>query len=493
MRPPAQWLARAFRDWPIKRKLSVIMVATAGLALTLAAVGMLASDSILFRGYIERDLAALSQIIADNSTGALAFDDAKAAAETLGALRARKHLIAACIYRSDGTILARYLRQNSESDCPTALKRPEIQFLSDRVALSQPVTLSGRAIGTLTLSYDLREIGERRRLFGGAVVSILFLSAILATILSSMLRRLITDPVSRLVETATAVSVSSNYALRAEKVTGDEMGVLVDAFNEMLARIDTRNEELRQALAAREQANQRLARSNEDLERFAFVASHDLQEPLRMITLYLQLLQKRSLLHSSPETAEFVSTIMKGAHRMRELLGDLRAYAELGTEADEVVELNLNVVLAKVKENLGLLIDSNQARVTNSPMPSLKAYEGHFIPLFQNLIGNAVKYRDAQPPEIHVSYQREPHSLHFAVSDNGIGIAPEYHAKIFAPFKRLHGPELPGSGIGLAICQRVVERYGGRIWVESDGGKGATFRFELPDHLLVSASGGEDA
>jgi light-regulated signal transduction histidine kinase (bacteriophytochrome) len=264
------------------------------------------------------------------------------------------------------------------------------------------------------------------------------------------------------------------------------MGVLVGAFNEILSRIEARDEELRQALADREDANRHLAESNADLERFAFVASHDLQEPLRMVTLYTQLLQKRLLIDSGNEASEYVNNITDGTRRMRELLNDLRAYAEIRAEA-EIAPVDLNTAVAKARANLQLAIESSGAEITADKLPWLKAYEAHFVALFQNLIGNAIKYRKDEVPRMHISFRHEAGSLQFAVADNGVGIAPEYQNVIFVPFKRLHGREIPGSGIGLAICQRVVDRYGGRIWVESEVNRGATFLFTLPEAALAPA------
>lgn len=474
-----------FRDWPIKRKLLALILATITFALGLAATGILIADSILFRYSLERDLTALSQIIADNSTGAIAFDDPKVAAETLGALRARPHLLAACIYREDGSVLARYVRADSQSVCPGARAGIERARTSAGLSISQPVTLAGRRIGTLTLLYDLGELTERRMLYGATVFTIFLVSSILAALFSSRLRDRVSVPVFRLVETATLVSESRNYDIRAEKLTGDEMGVLVDAFNDMLARIQSRDEELRQLLHDREEANRQLVRLNEDLERFAFVASHDLQEPLRMITVYTQLLQRRALLSSNPQSAEYVANIVGGARRMRELLDDLRAYAELGAPDAPGLNVDLNTVILRAKENLALSIKDSGAVVTCDRLPFVTAYEGHLVPLFQNLIGNAIKYRGEQAPRIHLAYSKGS-DLSFSVTDNGIGIAAEFHEAIFVPFKRLHGSNIPGSGLGLSICKRVVERYGGRIWVESNPGEGATFRFTLPESILVS-------
>ena len=249
-----------------------------------------------------------------------------------------------------------------------------------------------------------------------------------------------------------------------------------DVTEQVLAaeRLATLNADLRES-------NENLARSNEDLERFAFVASHDLQEPLRMITVYTQLLMSKYQAAPDSKTASYVENVVGGARRMRELLSDLLAYTEIGARAEAPAEpVDLNEVMAKVRQSLKLAIDDSGAVITCDPLPTLNAYESHLIQLFQNLIGNALKYRRDDPPRVHISVSEDAGQITFTVSDNGIGVDPVYHQKIFGAFKRLHGKKIPGTGIGLAICQRVVERYGGRIWVESKVGEGSKFMFTLP-------------
>jgi signal transduction histidine kinase len=493
MNPGTQPITGLYQHWPVRRKLLALIMATTTFALAVSAAGILIADSRFFRETLNEDLGALSEIIADTSTAALAFDDAKVAAETLSALRARPHLIAACIYRAGGTVFASYFRAGSTAVCPAPpTDGTQVSELDDSISLSRPILLSGRTIGRLTLLYDLDEIRQRRLLYGGTVIGIAIISGILAALFSSRLRKLITDPVFALVKTSTLVSTTNDYSVRAEKLTGDEMGLLVDAFNDMLGRIELRDEELKQLVCEYEEANKNLVRLNEDLERFAFVASHDLQEPLRMITVYTQLLQKRSLTDSSPQAAEYVSNIVSGTARMRALLEDLRTYLETGAPSDPPTAVDLNFAIEKAKANLAFAINSSRAVVTSVPMPSVNAFVDHLVPLFQNLIGNGIKYRGEKQPEVHISYDRAGDELRFRVSDNGIGIAPEFHSKIFVVFKRLHGPEIGGTGMGLAICKRVVERYGGEIRVESQLGKGATFVFTLPASLLVDASGEEN-
>ena len=233
-------------------------------------------------------------------------------------------------------------------------------------------------------------------------------------------------------------------------------------------------------------SNERLAKSNEDLERFAFVASHDFQEPLRMITVYSQLLVRSYSGQLDGNAAAFVENIVVGTQRIRDLLSDLLTYTEVGVKEEEGTEtVDLNDALERVKETLTISIAESDAVITADRLPTIKAHEGHFIPLFQNLIANSIKYRGTAPPKIHISVRITGDALEFAVADNGIGIAPEFHERIFVAFKRLHGRQIPGTGIGLAICQRVVQRYSGRIWVQSEVGKGSTFLFALPNDLLV--------
>ena len=178
----------------------------------------------------------------------------------------------------------------------------------------------------------------------------------------------------------------------------------------------------------------------------------------------------------------FVGFIVDGTKRMRELLADLLAYTEIRAGKEDPPQVvDLNLVMEDVRQDLKAAIDESQAVVTNDRLPALRAQRAHLQPLFQNLIGNAIKYRGVRPPHIHVSVETVDGELRFAVSDNGMGIEPEYHNQIFGLFKRLHGKKIPGTGVGLAICQRIVERYGGRIWVESQLGQGATFVFTLPN------------
>jgi light-regulated signal transduction histidine kinase (bacteriophytochrome) len=227
-------------------------------------------------------------------------------------------------------------------------------------------------------------------------------------------------------------------------------------------------------------SNQALVRANEDLNQFAFAASHDLQEPLRMITSYSQLLVKGYSGQLDGEAATCIGFITQGTKRMRELLADLLAYTQLtGDEEEEPVPVELNDAFQTAVENCRTAIDETGASVTSGPLPAVLGHKPHFVQLFQNLISNGLKYRSDRVPHIHVSAELQDDVWRISVRDNGIGIDPEYHEQIFGVFKRLHGKSIPGTGIGLAICKRVVDRYDGKIWVESRLDQGATLYFTL--------------
>jgi PAS domain S-box-containing protein len=223
-----------------------------------------------------------------------------------------------------------------------------------------------------------------------------------------------------------------------------------------------------------------LARSNAELEKFAYVASHDLQEPLRMISGFSQLLARRYGQKLGPEADEFIGYVVDGTNRMQRLINDLLAYSRLGTRGGKFEPTDVSLVLERTMQNLRAAIEESGALVSHDPMPTVTADGIQLAQLLQNLIGNAVKFRGEPRPRVHVSARLEGGEWIFSVKDNGIGIDPKYFGRIFTIFQRLHGnTEYPGTGIGLAICRKIAERHGGRIWVESETGKGSTFFFSI--------------
>jgi len=224
-----------------------------------------------------------------------------------------------------------------------------------------------------------------------------------------------------------------------------------------------------------------LERSNQELEQFAYFASHDLQEPLRAVSSCTQLLAQRYQGKLGTDADEFIGYAVDGANRMQRLINDLLTYSRVGTHSKEYEPTDCTAVLDRTLTNLKAAIEQSSAVVTHDPLPTVMADKLYLAQLFQNLIGNAIKFHGEEPPRVHVSTEQKGNAWVFSVRDNGIGIAPRHAERIFVLFQRLHTrEEYPGTGIGLAICKKIVERHGGRIWVESQPGIGTTFYFTIP-------------
>lgn len=224
-----------------------------------------------------------------------------------------------------------------------------------------------------------------------------------------------------------------------------------------------------------------LERSNADLEQFAYVVSHDLQEPLVVISGYAQLLARRYRESLEPEAQDYLSRVVGGVARMEDLIQDVLAYARLGTAQQPHYPVDCNKVLEDVRGRLRHSIEASGAELTAEPLPTVRGDAAQLGQLFQNLLSNALKFHGEAPPRVRVGAWREGEAWHFAVRDNGIGFSSEEAERIFAMCQRLHkASEVPGTGVGLAICKRVVERHGGEIWAESEPGQGSTFHFTLP-------------
>ena len=257
---------------------------------------------------------------------------------------------------------------------------------------------------------------------------------------------------------------------------------LEQGIKERTSELVVTNEQLINEINERKQVESELQRSNAELQQFAYVASHDLQEPLRMISSYMQLLERRYKGQLDHDADEFIAYAVDGAKRMQGLIGDLLQLSRVETRENFFEATDCEAILKQARGNLQASIEDCCGHVIHDPLPTVTADATQLVQLFQNLIGNAVKFRGMESLRIHISAERRNGGWLFSVRDNGIGIDPEHSDRIFVIFQRLHGrDEYPGTGIGLAICKKIVERHGGQIGVESEPGQGATFFFTIPD------------
>jgi len=337
----------------------------------------------------------------------------------------------------------------------------------------------------------------RRMLLFDLGVGLLFF-VVGSVVLLAALSVFVTSPLSRLVRAIEGLRAGSADATRRVAIDSqDEIGQLAAAFNELMAELErttVSKRHLEQEVAERKRAQAvlderslELARSNAELEQMAYVASHDLQEPLRMVTSYMQLIEQRYQHRLDADAHEFIGYAVDGAKRMQALISDLLTFSRAG-HAKPFVPIDCAQVLDSVVRDLQLSIAESGAQITCSTMPTVVGDATQLSQVFQNLLANAIKFRGAAPPAIDVRCEATDHAWRFSVSDNGIGIAPEYYERIFVLFQRLHGwRNYPGTGIGLAICKKIIERHGGDISVRSAPGQGSTFTFTIPraaEHAL---------
>jgi signal transduction histidine kinase len=422
---------------------------------------------------IEPSLRQLEDLLTDADLGGTgAIDEeawnraARGYAESVGLLP-RDEEIAALLERTDGC--ARRIQalgrdvQRSPASADARLARISEARAELRVGLGAIQECSQVLLQrSSALSSDLAR--ERRQLDNMAIVACLL--AALASGLMEMNRR-------------------DNQKLQAAERRLRTAKRVVEAHASQLAGANRRlSSEIAQRTASEKELAQRtqeLERSNAELERFAYVASHDLQEPLRAVASHVQILEQDYKGKLDADADESIRHAVEGASHMRLLINDLLAYSRIGRKNDPLEPTSAENALGAALRHLQVAIAEAGADVTHDALPEVTADPTQLIQLFQNLVGNALKFRAGAKPRVHVGVETKENEFVFSVRDNGIGIDPKDAERIFAPFERLHGRhEYPGTGVGLAICKKIAERHGGRIWVDSEPGKGSTFRFTMP-------------
>jgi signal transduction histidine kinase len=494
----------------LRDRLRGILMLVSGTAIVFACGTFILVSVYTRRHGAVEDLKGLAGITARNCGAALDFGIREDAEKTLAALGIRPSIVLAQILDANGTLFAEYRAPGFMEKGLISIPEGELfAFGGGYLRVYTPILAEQRRLGTLLIKDNqstLRKGVTRDFQILGGVMAV---ALVIALILSNRLAKYLSMPILALSDAARAVSARRDYSLRVPAARDDEIGVLARSFNDMLAAIHQRDAALQVEIEERRRVEREvrrhrdhleeqvalrtveLKRSNTELEEFAYVASHDLQEPLRKVRSFTELFAQKFGSQVDEEGHRYIGYIVNGAERMQGLIQDLLTYSRVGRSELDLGMVDIGLLFDDVTLQIEDVVKGAQATITRDALPTLPVNARQIGMLFQNLLTNAIKFRRADSPRIHVAAQQQQDQMWlFSVSDNGIGIRPEHFERVFQIFQRLHArSEYPGTGIGLAICKRVVERHGGRIWLESVPDKGTTFFFTLPEQPAKTEEG----
>ena len=470
------------RNTKIRQKLMTMLLVTSGVVLLLTCATFIGYELLTYRRAALRQLATLAEIIATESTGAVAFENQRDATEILAALKAERHIEAACLYDQQGRVFSRYPVDAPNGTFPASPQPDGYRFEDGHLIGFTPVVqVKGRQrFGTLYLRSDMEAMYERLRLYGGLSLLVVVLASAVAYVLARMLQRQISGPILELAQTAQAVSVRRDYSVRASKRGEDELGVLTDAFNHMLAEIQEQNEVLERRVRER---TAELESANGELEAFGSSAAHDLRTPLRAITGFADVLLDPRAKINPEEAQRYIQMIRDGTAQMGGLINDLLAFSRLGRQALARQTVELTRLCEDVYRELAQVPGERPVEFRLQALTPAEGDPALLRVVFVNLLSNALKYTRAQSApviEIGMTVDQEENVPVYFVRDNGVGFDMRDAGKLFGVFQRLHrAEEFEGTGVGLATVRRIVERHGGFIWAEALPENGATFFFTL--------------
>ena len=476
------------RQSSIARKLTGITLLVSGTALLSACLAFFAYDQYTFREDLVRNLAAQAQIIGYNSVSAIMFNDPQTATSTLSALSNQPDIIAAGILTADGRVFAHYSRHPGESFAwnPHGGGEQLYEFRTDELLVRQPIIFQGRHVGTVYIRSDLKERTHRLERYGAIAAAVLLLSLLAALAVSSNFRRSVAAPIVELADTARLVSQEKNYSVRVAS-TGrrDEVDVLIDAFNNMLAQIQERDYELQQAhdeLEARvEERTRQLMAANRELEAFSYSVSHDLRGPLEIINGFSHILLVDRGRELDSYSRDCVQQINAATRRMSELIDDLLNLSRVSSANMHREKVDLTRMAKEIADQLCRREPSRRVEFLIHDCPPVQGDTRLLHIALENLLRNAWKYTSHHEQAcIEFGCENRRGRTVYFVRDDGAGFDPQLTDRLFKPFQRLHTTsEFPGTGIGLATVQRIISRHGGEIWAQGAVERGATFYFSL--------------
>lgn len=476
-----------FKDMPIRKKLMRITFLISGVVLLVTCVTFFIYEFYAFRKTTTEKLSIIGKIIAANSTAALAFDNHDDAKEILAALKTEPHIVAAGLYDSDGNLFSQYLPGAGIDSFPAKPGQEGYHFIKAHLEGFQPVMVETRQLGTLYLKSDLGAMYERLRLYGIIAGSVVILSFLLAWLLSRILQKSISKPILALAETAEVISGGQDYSVRAVKTGNDELGSLTDAFNNMLVHIQDQNGALHEFNQNLEQKvrdrTMQLGAVNKELEGFSYSISHDLRAPLRGIIGFATILEEDYGSKLDDEARRITAVIKNNALKMGHLIDDLLTFSRLRRQDIKKTTISTTEMAKEVIQELLPANKNPNIKCVVHEMPDIKGDINAMRQVWVNLASNAFKYSsNKEEPVIEIGTATREGQTVFFVKDNGVGFDEKYKDKLFKVFQRLHSAdEFEGTGVGLAIVEKIISKHGGKVWAEAEENKGACFYFSLPE------------
>lgn len=481
----------SFRDLPIKHKLTGLSILASGSALVLACVAFVVYDGWTFRDALVQSVSSQAKIVGYNSAASLLFGDPRSAIETLSALSAESNVISAGVYTTERKLFASYLRDRKGASDNTVLPvfSPEEpdghRFEANRLELWRSIIFRNEAVGTVVIRADLDVLGTRRTRYIGIAAVVLLISTLGAMVVSLTFQRTISQPILNLAATARTVSQDKDFSVRAPGGGKDELGVLVETFNDMLARIQEQNHELQKARDELEQRvierTAQLEAANKELESFSYSVSHDLRAPLRSIDGFSQAILEDYGDKLDEEGRSDLSRVRAASQRMAQLIDDMLELSRVTRGEMRCEEVDLSKLANSIAAELQSAEPERQIQLAIAEGIKTNGDARLLRVLLENLLRNAWKFTEKHSTaKIEFGVNQDNGKAVYFVRDDGAGFDMAYAGKLFGAFQRLHAmTEFKGTGIGLATVQRIVHRHGGRVWADGKVERGATFYFTL--------------